>query len=183
MVDIQKSFGGDIAWAYAVFYDSVRVGYWNGAKLRFHGIEFDEGNVQELRVFDANRELRYVRLPDDTLAERCLDDTGKTPDASDLYYAVYGEKNTPAGVWTIRTEARGGELAIPAILDEKRSDLFLKVRNYFQWNEVPVGRASETGNADDGDIKPNVGALSFRDYRFVGFFTDGKGKTEVKINA
>jgi CRISPR-associated protein (TIGR03984 family) len=180
MVNIQKKFNGESAWAYAIFYDSVQLGYWNGTELRFHYATLNEGNVQELRVFNADKELRYVRLPDGSLAERFIDDTGKAPDVSDLYYAVYGETNVREGDWTLRMEARGGQLAIPAVLDEDNTDLFLKIRNYFQWEGVPVGKKEEY--EDNSDIKPNTGALSFQDYRFVGFFTDSEGKTEVKTN-
>jgi CRISPR-associated protein (TIGR03984 family) len=181
VIDVKSKFDKS-AWAYAVFYDRVQVGYWNGERLIFHDREFSENDMTEedgmteLRVFDGERELRYVRLPDDTLAARYIDDNGKAPDVSDLYYAVYGEDAESTAGWTRRFETRGGDLWIPA--DLKDANLYLKVRNYFKWNGVPVGR----DGADDSDIKPNPGPLEFSDFRFASFFADGDGKWEVSVS-
>ena len=206
MVDVEKFFGDCKAWAYGVFYESVKIGYWDGKELHFHELQFDEAELQELRVFDSKRELRYVRLPDDSLAERFINDSNKqimeslrisANDVNDLCYAVYGEneqinandvedlkpdnygENAPTfvGGWSMRCEKRGGKLWIPAKLTG--TNLYLKVRNYFKWNNIKIGKK----DADDSDIRPNLGALEFLDHRFVGFFDDNEGEKEVVIHA
>jgi len=179
---IEKSFAGTKAWAYAVFFDAVAIGCWDGAQLVFHQpIVYDDENVLELRVFDGSKELRCVRLPDGDLAERLMNDETGSPqdkDVSDLYYAVYGEKNDPVSDgWSERVEQRGGSLFFPADLDPKDTNLWLKIRNYLSYVPVPVG---EAGKGND-DIEFGKGTLSVTDYRFAGFFLDNEGKQEVKL--
>ncbi|MDR1639698.1 MAG: hypothetical protein LBT59_08395 [Clostridiales bacterium] len=183
MIDIKSRFSKS-AWAYAVFYDKVQVGVWDGEKLAFHDRAFEESDVVELRVFNSDSELRLTRLPDGKLAQRFIDDTGKTltdADVSDLHYSVYGKKEKVTNGWTLMSEDKGGTLWIPASIEADH--FWLKVRNYFQWKSVPVGKRG----ADDSDLKPGKdsgpGGLEFTDYRFAGFYYDNSGKGEVKINA
>jgi CRISPR-associated protein (TIGR03984 family) len=179
MIDIKSKFAST-AWAYAVFYDKIQVGVWNGSGLLFHDRPFDEDDLVELRVFDSLRELRCVRLPSGELVSRFLDDSGKeltNRDVSDLHYSVYGENSSSSNGWTRMTETRGGDLWFPAELKQKF--VYLKIRNYFLWSGIKAGKKG----ADDSGLKPGQGALSFTDYRFVGFFCDGKGSEGVKINA
>ena len=163
------------AWVYAVMYHNVEIGIWDGHDIKLHDEDFNWDDVVELRIFDGVKELRYIRVGND-LRHRLIDDNNNSPyltgedDVYDIDYVMYGEKGSVRAEWTMLEEQRGKALYFPKSLEfkENATTIWLKVRNYLKYNELPTNEAPE---------KP---PLEICDYRFMGFAYHSKetGKKE-----
>jgi len=129
------------AWAYAVMYHGVGIGLWCPDKqdLIFHpNVEFDWEDVTELRVFDEEKELRFVRNENGELKERNSADI-KYDEVRCAEYLMYGTDASPEDEWTILTEDRGGELYFPTKLKDLKLGsekvMWLGIRNYLRFTE------------------------------------------------
>ena len=185
MIDFDKikdAFRGK-AWAYIVMYHAVEIGVWDDNKLAFFSNEFDEDCCLELRVFDKDRELRFLHLPDNSFALR--DTAEYTPEqdkeSSEVRYIMYGYGETPISEnnWTALSETRGGKLYFPKKLDIGNDKIRMKlgVKNYYRYNEVPVGKSDESYETLEN---PGRGALEYYDYCLTGFYI-GASETEVLL--
>lgn len=169
------------AWAYVVMYHGVEIGCWDREKLDFYPEAFDESCCLELRVFDENRELRFLRRPDQSFAFRDTNDYADDKEAGsrDVRYVMYGEKPPQFEEGrTILKEDRGGKLYFPRKLD--MSDpivLKIGVKNYYRYNDVPVGK---NAGADGSEVQSCFGALEYYDDRLTGFYV-GADETEVTL--
>jgi len=168
---IKDAFKGK-AWAYAVMYHGVAIGKWDSEKeaLRFHdSAGFNWDYVTELRVFDNQRELRFLRDENDVLLCRdSLELEKNIDDKQDTSYLMFGttivSKKTDT-TWTVFTEDRGGELYFPCELKFKGDiRMWLNIRNFFQVVESAVGGVW----------------LEVCDYTFTGFSKgDEKGLVSI----
>jgi len=161
---IREVFPSGKAWAYAVMYHGVALGIWDGDALNFHSsADFGWEYVTELRVFNAMRELRFVRGEEGILLVRDSEHIA-FEETRDTAYLMYGTSaNIDAGNrnWTILTEDRGGKVCFPKELkfgDE--TVMWLGIRNYLRFTE---------------DLR-----LEVCDYAFTGFKRD-KNKQEVTL--
>ena len=166
------------AWAYAEGIDSVKIGKWNGNEFDF-AEPFVEKHLSVLRVFDANRELKFA-------GDKCRD-TGDYKEGdfikelAESQYFIYGEQATEQGEYTALCENRGGMLLFPGKLRFPQTDMLpdgivglkLGIRNYVRYNCVPVlpiCRKYDFGLGESG-----AGAIEVVDYAYTGFFyVDGK---------
>ena len=165
--DLIKSTFESKAWAYVVMYHGVGIGFWDAdeKKLVFHpSVEFDWEDVTELRVFDKDMELRFIRNEDGELKPR--NSQGIKHDklrCSD--YMMYGtdvrENDTNDKSWTALIEDRGGKVYFPKDL-KVASDIpmWLGIRNYLRFTE---------------DLR-----LEVCDFAFTGF-RKGSDKERVKL--
>ena len=63
--EILTNFEGMKAWVYVVMFHNVEIGSWDGRNIKLHDNDFDWENVLELRVFNKDKELRYIRVSDE----------------------------------------------------------------------------------------------------------------------
>ena len=162
------------AWAYSVMYHGVAIGVWDGNDVFFHkSAEFDWAYVTELRIFNNERELRFIRNEDGVLLVRDnINIDMKNTEKQCAAYLMYGTNAKPDGGdnWTVLTEERGGLVYFPKKKDdigfEKLTDggdeivLWLGIRNYLRFTD---------------DLR-----LEVFDYSFTGF-KKGMDKREVEI--
>ncbi|MDR0838919.1 MAG: hypothetical protein LBN99_04680 [Oscillospiraceae bacterium] len=176
---IGNKFGNNKAWAVCTMYHGVIIGKWDGKRLNFHkDAEFSEDCVTEMRVFNNDAELRFVKT-DGGIKERYITD-GANSDVYDKKYLVYGTDYTPDSGGIFLTEERGGKLWFPAVPEfaDGKVNLWLGIRNYLKYNPVSIG---------DDDTKRQTGkpALEVTDYRYFGFYeglsSDGTATTEVLL--
>ena len=168
---INAVFKSQKAWAYAVMYHGVAIGTWEDGAENFHTtIDFSWENVIELRVFNSERELRFVRGEDGKLLFR--DSANIVCDETrDTAYLMYGTSAQSKDGWTIFSEDRGGNVYFPKEITFDAKDgnaevvMWLGIRNYLRFTE---------------DLR-----LEVFDYAFTGFMqglgNDGKYKQEVKL--
>jgi len=175
---IAKAFPGK-AWAYAVSYHNVQVGIWENGSLVFHD-GYDPAYLSELRVFDAARELRWVRADQDFLFRDTDEYVGAVDSLRKL--VMYGEKMQEAGeTWTRLDEERGGAYFFPQKLSFAGIvELRLEVRDFARFNKVEVLRKG--GGYDEDLVFDGRGAFELFDTAFSGFYylKDGE-ETEVKL--
>jgi len=177
--EIKKVFGSN-AWAYVVMYHCVAIGIWDGKneKLIFHEtIAFDWNYVTELRVFNNNRELRFLRDENDVLLCRdssLLESSTCKKNIQDTSYLMYGTdveiEEKQGAQWTALFEDRGGKVYFPKKLYFSQSSkegvlMWLNIRNFLREGENSVG-----------GIK-----LEVCDYVFTGF-SKGRNKEGVSLD-
>ena len=159
------------AWAYTVMYHGVAIGLWVDNALKFHeSAEFDWKHVAELRVFNTERELRFVRGENNMLLVRkrigdeLIAGDGSVimyDDIRDCEYMMYGTDKHDDAEWTVLTEDRGGNVCFPKPLEFSNNEIvmWLGIRNYLRFTDDPP-------------------RLEVCDYVFTGF-KQGKNKKEV----
>ena len=155
-----------IAWAYAVMCHKVAIGAWENGALNFHStVDFNWENIIELRVFNSERELRFIRGEDDKLLLRDSDAIAADCEKRDTAYLMYGTSAHAEGDWTLLKEDRGGELYFPKGLEFENNQvvMWLGIRNYLRFTE---------------DLR-----LEVFDYAFTGFMRglNEKGTYKDKI--
>lgn len=148
---IKTTFPDSDAWAYVVMYHSVGIGKWINEKdeLVFHSsVAFSWNDVTELRVFDHNQELRFMRGENGTLLSRNSKYITPAPDEireiRNTKYLMYGTTITDPieenGLqWTELSEDRGGKLMFPEELKFKNNEvvIWLKIRNFLRFTDGP----------------------------------------------
>lgn len=177
------------AWAYAVSYHNVQIGLWEDGILEFRD-GYNPLYLTELRVFNATRELRWIRSGKGFLFRDTEDEeySGAVAYIKDL--VMYGEKADcdGDGTGTILSEDRGcryffpKRLSFQKALGESNEDLVelrLRTRDFSRYNEIVVckkGDAYDSGLRQDGR-----GAFEIFDYAFAGFFIGGAEIMEVGL--
>ena len=151
------------AWAYTVMHHGVAIGLWDGADLNFHpSAEFDWEDVTELRIFNPERELRFICTGGGKLLVRDSKDI-EFVELRDCEYVMYGTNPDPdiESGWTVLTEDRGGVVYFPKALSfESETVMWLGIRNYLRFTD---------------DLR-----LIVCDYAFTGFM-QGINKKEVTL--
>jgi CRISPR-associated protein (TIGR03984 family) len=164
------------AWAYIVLDFAVCIGVWDGARIVFSEA-CDVENAQELRVFDANRELRFLKTPSG-YAERDSNAYGQKH-GIDETYVMYGEKAESKNAYTALSETRGGSYDFPKqlVFPSEHVTLKLGIRHFAKYNPIPVLKPDEC--AENGLPVSGRAAFEIYDYAYTGFFyEDG---TEVSL--
>ncbi|MCF6157620.1 MAG: TIGR03984 family CRISPR-associated protein [wastewater metagenome] len=127
----------------------------------FQNEEFDPKYIQKIRVFNQTQELYLWRSSDGMRGRYRTDEEGKETFVVDAEQVLFGTKaEPPDGGFTKITETRGTELTLPfsnLSVDDKRSRVFIKTRNYIDYNEVKQA--------------------TYVDCRFMGFWNNGKELT------
>jgi CRISPR-associated protein (TIGR03984 family) len=141
-------------------FHNVEIGLWKDDSINLHDKDFNWGSLTELRVFDAESELRFVRVGDD-LRERYLFDEKlqKNEFTKDTAYSLYGESIGKSDDFGIAlTETRGKELWFPKSLEFGNiTAMRLKIRHYVRTNPIPTNKA------------PEAPGIEIYDFRFAGF--------------
>lgn len=147
------------AWVYAVMYHGVALGSLKSAAIlgtttqesddapliftqtdsvnwhelfNFHNkTDFDWSCVTELRIFNEERELRFMRGMDNQLILRDSL-TLASYEPKDSSYLMYGTRGCVDGEWTTLSEDRGGELYFPAAVNTANG-LWLNVCNFLHF--------------------------------------------------
>jgi CRISPR-associated protein (TIGR03984 family) len=177
-------------WAYAELFDGIRIGRWDGKSLVFYQPlkAEEEAFLQELRVFNAERELKFTGGKCRDTADYPTD--GFVEELAEASYFLYGEHNTwrkgekKAEGYTPLWEERGGTLFFPAKLNFRKNDdgedivsLKLGIKNYVRYREIPI--LPKDKPYDDGLDKNGAGGLEVIDYAYTGFYyADGKAVEE-----
>jgi CRISPR-associated protein (TIGR03984 family) len=170
------------AWAVCTMYHGVCIGRWTGADFVFHeSAEYSQDCVTELRVFNTDAELRFVKVGADYNV-RYKDETEVSEDdRQESVYLLYGSrvKGDRENGWLCLSEERGGELWFPndgnikfdkiqvGDREEEQVLLWLKLHNYLKYNAIAVG-------ADDRARQTGKPALEVTDYRYVDFLKGRK---------
>jgi CRISPR-associated protein (TIGR03984 family) len=142
-------------------FHNVEIGIWKNNSINLRDNDFSWDNLTELRVFDADSELRLVRA-DDSFRERYIDDKEvlqKNTFTRDTAYLLYGENVGECdGFGIALTETRGKELWFPKSLEfGNLKAMRLKIRHYVRTNPISTDRA------------PDKPGIEIYDFRFAGF--------------
>lgn len=159
---IREQISGE-AWVYAVLDQAVALGSYRegriqiGLGLERKVIELPLDYVQELRVFNHQKELRALRCAD-SFRWRVREDR-ETEQGGELWclderHKLWGSvrKEEDSGAWSLLSEKRGSAVLFPARL-KLHTEMALKVRNYLKFP-----RADEEN-----------GLVQFIDERLCGF--------------
>lgn len=148
-------------------YHGVYVGkYKNNEVQFFDGSGLDIENMIELRIFDSDMEIHIIKLRGNQYHFRCLMDLeDKEAEGTDIFYddkyLLFGTKARVDGNWLILEDSRGVKIYLPygetfKEVDLNKPEIYLKVRNYAEFNEE--------------------GLMRFKDSRLLGFLTNKGGK-------
>ncbi|MCF6147693.1 MAG: TIGR03984 family CRISPR-associated protein [Candidatus Kuenenia sp.] len=140
----------------------VLIGTFENGVFHFYKDEkFDPKHIQKLRVFNQTQELYLWRSSDGMRGRYRTDEEGKETFVVDAEQVLFGTKaEPPDSGFTKITETRGTELTLPfsnLSVDDKRNRVFIKTRNYIDYNEV--------------------NQATYVDCRFMGFWNNGKELT------
>jgi CRISPR-associated protein (TIGR03984 family) len=148
------------SFAVAYLDNEVLVGRFNGNTFDFYRKKtIDPKYLQKLRVFNENQELLLWRSSEGLKGRLRTDTGGDDVCVADAEQALFGTRAETLNGYTIIREDRGTELALPfpelIKLNDgtKRNRVFLKTRNYIDYNEAHQA--------------------TYVDCRFAGFIYDG----------
>lgn len=127
------------AWAVALTTYHVLWGRWDGGVLRLPpGATAPVGQLQDLRVFDAQTELHVWRDANGALAGRTRSDgKGEEVETVDERWLLWGTQvRAVAEGWVELWEQRGTRLVLPLTVAADDVPLQLRVRHYLREDEL-----------------------------------------------
>jgi CRISPR-associated protein (TIGR03984 family) len=153
-IEIMKNTFEEKGFVVAYLYNEVLIGRYENQQMKFYKDEpIDPGHLIKVRVFNENKELfiwktsegfNYRLREDDETIEEGEEKNGFfTVDVVDASQVLWGTKiKKNIGDFTHITEDRGTELILPLNgtmlkgLDDEQKRVFLKTRNYIDYNEL-----------------------------------------------
>jgi CRISPR-associated protein (TIGR03984 family) len=119
---------------------TVLAGRYENAKFIFYkGETLEQKYLQRIRVFNKTEELLIWRTGNEFKGRLRIDGDGENTDAVEAHQVLFGTDKKSLGDFTEIYEARGTKIILPfsdLIIDNKRKRIFIKTRNYIDYNEI-----------------------------------------------
>ncbi len=118
--------------------------YENGKFIFYNGEAFEQKYLQRIRVFNKTEELLIWRGSDGLKGRLRIDSDGENTEAVEAHQVLFGTRtdNKTLDGFTKISEERGTILVLPFndlnidIKRDKRKRIFIKTRNYIDYNKV-----------------------------------------------
>ncbi|WP_193769035.1 CRISPR-associated protein Csx19 [Metasolibacillus meyeri] len=129
---IRAQENGDM---YVMADQAVYFGKLVNGNIQLHGdTKFEEAYIQEVRIFDSEKELKLTRVNGNFIARLRKDGTGEETIYFDDTHKLWGSGVKCDGEWSVLEEGRGMELAIPKKF-AKDDAVVLIFRKYLAFQE------------------------------------------------